>query len=182
MKKIIISALFILGFGSYVAYSYASANSSQAVATTALPTQAAPSDTAATPIVPATPSTAVTTNTAPTQNVPVVPVTKVPATPVTPAVTGQYKDGTYTGSVADAYYGNLQVKAVVTGGKLSSIIFLQYPKDRSTSKYLNEQAIPTLTAEAIKSQSAKVDGVSGASDSSAAFTQSLSVALAKAAV
>ncbi len=31
---------------------------------------------------------------------------------------GQYANGSYTGSAADAYYGTVQVKAVVQGGRL----------------------------------------------------------------
>ena len=32
----------------------------------------------------------------------------------------QYKDGTYTGSVASAYYGNVQVQAVISNGKITT--------------------------------------------------------------
>jgi uncharacterized protein with FMN-binding domain len=72
------------------------------------------------------------------------------------------------------------VKATISGGKLTDVTFLQYPNDRNTSVYINQQAMPQLRAEALQAQSAKVDGVSGASDSSAAFVQSLASALAKA--
>ncbi len=97
-----------------------------------------------------------------------------------PKPKGQYQDGSYTGSVADAYYGLVQVQAVVSGGKLTDVRFLQYPSDRSTSRYINGQAMPLLIQEAIQVQSAQVDGVSGASDTSAAFMQSLGSALAQA--
>ena len=93
---------------------------------------------------------------------------------------GQYKDGSYTGDVADAFYGNIQVQAVVSGGKLTDVIFLQYPNDRNTSIEINTQAMPMLKSEALTAQSANVDGVSGATDSSRAFIQSLGSALAKA--
>ena len=95
-----------------------------------------------------------------------------------PIQTGQYKDGTYTGSVADAYYGYIQVEAVIQGGKLSDVIFLQYPSDRRTSVQINSQAMPYLKSEAIQAQSANVNIVSGASDSSRAFIESLGSALA----
>lgn len=93
---------------------------------------------------------------------------------------GQYKNGTYTGSVADAYYGNIQVQAVISGGRLSDVIFLQYPSDRNRSIAINTQAMPYLKSEAIQAQSANVDIISGASDSSSAFVQSLGDALAQA--
>lgn len=95
--------------------------------------------------------------------------------------TAKYKDGTYTGSVADAFYGNVQVQAIVKGGKVASVQFLQYPNDRPNSVEINQQAMPFLQQEAIKAQSAHVDVVSGATDTSQAFIQSLSVALSKAA-
>src|SRR6476620_8591270 len=53
----------------------------------------------------------------------------------------QYKDGEYTGKVADAFYGNLQVKAVIQGGKIIDVAFLQYPDDRQTSIEINKQAM-----------------------------------------
>ena len=95
-----------------------------------------------------------------------------------PATT--YKDGTYTGSVADAFYGNIQVEATIQNGKITAVRFLQYPNDRPNSIAINQQAMPLLQQEAIKAQSAHVDGVSGASDTSQAFVQSLSSALSQA--
>ena len=88
-----------------------------------------------------------------------------------------YKDGQYTGNVADAYYGNVQVEAVVQNGKISDVQFLNHPQDRSTSIQINNRAMPILKSEAIQSQSANVAVVSGATDTSQAFMQSLSSAL-----
>jgi uncharacterized protein with FMN-binding domain len=93
---------------------------------------------------------------------------------------GQYKNGQYIGSSADAFYGFVQVKAVISGGKIVDVQFLSYPSDRSTSVQINSQAMPYLTQEAIAAQSANVDIVSGATDTSQAFIQSLGSALAQA--
>lgn len=93
---------------------------------------------------------------------------------------GTYKDGSYTGSIEDAYYGSVQVKATIAGGKLTSVIFLDYPHTHSTSVNINQQAIPYLQQEAIKAQSAHVDIISGATYTSQAFIQSLSNALSQA--
>lgn len=93
---------------------------------------------------------------------------------------GLYKDGTYTGSAKDAYYGYIQVQATINNGLISDVTFLQYPNDNGTSRYVNSQAMPILKSEAIQAQSAQVDIVSGASDSSMAFQQSLASALAQA--
>jgi uncharacterized protein with FMN-binding domain len=88
-----------------------------------------------------------------------------------------YKDGSYTGSTADAYYGNIQVRAVISGGKLTDVQFLQYPSDHRESLAINESAMPLLKQEAIQAQTAHVDGVSGATDTSQAFIESLTSAL-----
>lgn len=91
-----------------------------------------------------------------------------------------YKDGTYTGNAVDAYYGNVQVQAIVSGGKLANVTFLQYPNDRPTSKSISSQSMPYLQQEAIASQSAQVNVISGATDTSQAFAQSLASALSQA--
>lgn len=93
---------------------------------------------------------------------------------------GMYRDGTYTGSPADAYYGIVQVKAIIRNGKITDVQFLSYPNDRSTSAYISSIATPLLASEAIQSQSANVDIVSGASETSGAFMRSLASALSQA--
>lgn len=98
------------------------------------------------------------------------------------AASGQaaYKDGTYTGSVADAFYGNVQVAAVIKNGQLADVQVLQYPSDRGTSRAINGAAMPQLVQEALQAQSANVNIVSGATQSSGAFQQSLAAALTQA--
>ena len=91
-----------------------------------------------------------------------------------------YKDGEYTGNAADAYYGYIQVKATIQNGKIADVQFLQYPNDRHESREINDQAMPILKSEAIQAQSAHVDIVSGATDSSQAFIESLGNALVQA--
>lgn len=91
-----------------------------------------------------------------------------------------YKDGTYVGNVSDAFYGYVQVQVTISGGKITDVQFLQYPNDRNTSVYINQQAMPYLKQEAIAAQSANVAGVSGATQTSRAFIESLQSALNKA--
>jgi uncharacterized protein with FMN-binding domain len=91
-----------------------------------------------------------------------------------------YKDGTYAGVSTSAYWGNMQVQATVANGQLTNIQFLQWPNDRSRSVRINQQALPLLVQEAIQAQSGKVNVISGATDSSRAFSQSLQSALVKA--
>ena len=90
------------------------------------------------------------------------------------------KDGTFTGTSEDAYWGNVQVAATISGGKITDVKFLQYPNSHQTSVYINQQAMPYLQQEAIKAQSANVQTVSGATYTSQAFQQSLQSALSQA--
>lgn len=91
-----------------------------------------------------------------------------------------YKDGTYTGTSADAYYGNVQVAATIQNGKITDVKFLQYPDTHQTSVYINQQAMPYLQQEAIQAQSSHVNVITGATFTSQAFAQSLASALSQA--
>ncbi len=93
---------------------------------------------------------------------------------------GIYYDGKYTGISADAYYGNVQVQVTILNGKITDVIFLDYPQDRRNSIVINNEAMPYLKQETIQAQSANIDIVSGATATSEAFQQSLASALAKA--
>ena len=106
------------------------------------------------------------------------------ATPTTPtpsssASTGQYNDGTYTGTVADAFYGNLQAVVTIQGGLITNVTFPQAPSGGHSS-VVSAMALPALKQEAITAQSANVNIVSGATQDSEAFQQSLASALAQA--
>jgi len=101
------------------------------------------------------------------------PAAKSQSSKTSKSASSQLANGTYTGNAADAYYGTVQVRAVIQNGKLASAEFLQYPSDRSTSRYINGQAMPILKNEAIQSQNANVNIVSGATFTSQAFQQSL---------
>lgn len=109
------------------------------------------------------------------------PPPSIPTATLVPQIAkGQYRNGDYTGSVEDAFYGPVQVKAIISGGKITDIQLLQYPNDNRTSISINSQAMPILRDEAIQAQSASIDMVSGASNSSPAFIKSLNSALAQA--
>ncbi len=180
MKKFFLSFFVFAASAGYVLYQYLGGTPVNAAITPAQPQTsevATTIDSNAAP--PSPPSSAPQTQTQPK---PTLPVTPTPAPTPAPAAKpkGQYADGTYTGNSADAYYGFVQVQAVIQGGKLVTVNFLQYPSDRRTSQYINSQAMPLLKSEAIQAQSANVSGVSGASDTSMAFRESLGNALAQA--
>lgn len=158
MKKLILSLSVVLTF---ILYALVTKNSTQKqtlnplLSTNGNPTPPSPAE--------AKPSTSLKTSPGPK-----------------PIAYGLYRDGTYVGQSANAYYGNVQVEAVIRGGQLTDVKFLDYPKDRSYSLYVSSQATPYLREEAIKTQNANVDIVSGATDTSYAFRESLASALAQA--
>jgi uncharacterized protein with FMN-binding domain len=99
----------------------------------------------------------------------------------------------FTGSVASVdRWGSLQVTIVVrktttiTGTKkkvtrkLTAVSVPTYPNHTDRSIYINQTALPILKAEALRAQSASINMVSGATDSSDAFAQSLQSAILKA--
>jgi uncharacterized protein with FMN-binding domain len=102
------------------------------------------------------------------------------ASPVaSPTAPSGYADGTYTGDQANALYGAVQVQVVIQGGKIADVQVLSHPTGRHSDD-INARAVPILTQEAISSQSANVQVVSGATLTSDAFMQSLQSALAQA--
>jgi len=90
---------------------------------------------------------------------------------------GPIKDGTYTGSEVDAYYGLVKVQTTISSGRITDVQFLEYPQDRRTSVRINSIAVPDLKQEAIQAQTANVDIVSGATLTSEAFRVSMQAAL-----
>ena len=157
MKKMVVSAILI---GIFVLYCFLHAQAAPvAIVPTATPTSRSSSSSTPTPTSTATPGT----------------------TPGATSPSGStYKNGTYTGNVADAQWGVVQIQVVIQNGKITSVQFLQYPNERNRSVQINSYADPILINEAIQAQSTKVDIVSGATDTSNAFIQSLSNALSQA--
>ena len=128
----------------------------------------------------ATPLKASSTDTQPSTPAATSPAPTTVQTTTTTNPSALYKDGVYTGDSADAYYGFVQIRATVQGGRLADVTFLSYPNDRQTSVMINSQAMPMLQHEAIQTQTARVDIISGATDTSQAFIQSLGSALIQA--
>lgn len=107
---------------------------------------------------------------------PAQPLVSIAPTAI-PQVQGAYKDGNYTGQITDAFYGPVQVKVTIQGGRIADVQFVDYPHDRRLSQMINSQAMPWLTQEAIQVQNANVDIISGATLTSEAFAESLQTAL-----
>lgn len=182
MRKILLSAIVII---SFLLYAVTVRPKSIAQTPVITPNTLGKSNPVATPtslptLIPTALPTAIPHAAQPITNIPPT-ATPQPVIPTaTPKPQGQYKDGSYTGSVADAFYGPLQVQVTIAGGKITNVQFLQAPNDRQESIAINQQADPMLAQEAVQAQSATVDIVSGATDSSQAFVQSMQSALSQA--
>jgi uncharacterized protein with FMN-binding domain len=142
---------------------------------------------------PATELPAATPADAPGATTPATPVTSVPATPVTPAPVAtpvpvpaetkpaeppappqpQYKDGTFYGW-GTSRHGDIQAAVVIEGGRIASAYVSQCLTRYSCSW------IAHLPPQVVARQSADVDYVSGATQSTNAFYYAVLEALAKA--
>jgi len=154
MKKLLLGTALVLGFGSYIFWS---SHNSEPVTVPNL-------------VVDATT----------TEPIPAVSSTGSNDSSDMVALSGQYKDGTYTGDVASTIYGDMQVAAVIKGGKIVDVKMLKYPNDVENSLEISNHSLPILKKEAIAAQSTKVDIVSGATQTVEGFQQSLGSALAQA--
>lgn len=87
------------------------------------------------------------------------------------------KPVTVDGSAIPNPYGLVQVQITADSGRITDISTLQIPQGDSTSTQINTVAEPQLQQQALAAQSAQIDGVSGASYTSAGYQQSLQAAI-----
>jgi uncharacterized protein with FMN-binding domain len=87
--------------------------------------------------------------------------------------------GTATGDAIDTRYGSAQVRVTVKNGKIVTIEALQLQSNDPHSQQISSSAAPVLQQEVLTKQTADVDAVSGATYTSASYTQSLQSALDK---
>lgn len=178
MKKALISAIVVMSFLTYAISIHKKEAMPIIVSKTISKTSPLPSSSpTSVPPTPLPPTAAPVLQKTTKQLQPTPTAIPVVIPTATPKPTSPFRDGTYNGSVADAFYGNIQVQVTVAGGRITNIQFLQYPNDRGESIAINQQADPMLAQEATQAQSANVDVVSGATQSSQAFVQSMQSAL-----
>jgi uncharacterized protein with FMN-binding domain len=171
MKRSVISLVVLAGVGALIALLKYGPTEAERVAQPAAAPQTAAESSVPTPETPAPDATT---------PAPVPTAVKTPAPTPVPTARGAYRDGTYTGPVVDVGYGPVQVQAVISGGRLSTVRFLQMPSAERQSVQIAGRAEPVLLQEAVQAQSANVDVVSGATADSHGFMQSLGSALAQA--
>ncbi len=102
------------------------------------------------------------------------PVAAGPGKKPVPLATPAGKSGTLSGSVVYTPWGPVEVSATIANGTLTAVDTPQYP-DSPPSVYAKSY----LIRQAIAAGSANIQGVSGATYTSAAFAKSLENALAK---
>jgi uncharacterized protein with FMN-binding domain len=150
------------------------------------PAASPPASSAASSAAPAPSSSAVAspaTTTPSTTPKATTPKATPKATPTaTPKATSKATTKTVTGSTVTVgergrVFGTVQVRLTLTGGKITAITELQYPQDDPRSSEISQFAIPTLRAETLSAQSARIDTVSGATYTSAGYAQSVQAAL-----
>jgi len=85
---------------------------------------------------------------------------------------------TATGPVVNYNYGLISVRVTVSGKKITKVSIASLNDGSNPrSQFIDEQSIPQLEQQALQAQSASIQGVSGASYTSAGFAQSLQAAL-----
>ena len=97
---------------------------------------------------------------------------QTPATIQVQSNTGNYIDGTYTGT-GQGFRGETKTSVTVENGNITDITVLSYEDDKS---YF-DRAVEKVTAEIINSQSTEVDAVTGATFSSNGIMESVANAL-----
>lgn len=99
------------------------------------------------------------------------------ATPSTGSAGTSLTDGTYTGAAAATRWGNVQVRIVVSGGRITSSTAVKYPTENSKDVQINSRAVPSYNAAAVAAQSAQIDAISGATVTWQGYTSSLQSAI-----
>lgn len=84
---------------------------------------------------------------------------------------------TVNGSVADTQWGPVQVQVKIYNSKITDVITLVHPTGTGRDETINSYALPKLRLQALKAQSANINGVSGATVTSDGYRESLQAAL-----
>jgi uncharacterized protein with FMN-binding domain len=84
---------------------------------------------------------------------------------------------TVNGAVAQTRWGPVQIQAKILGKKITDVRVLQRPTGSSRDDQINAYALPKLRQQVLQAQSARIDGVSGATVTSDGYRESLQAAL-----
>jgi len=98
----------------------------------------------------------------------------------TPGFAGRSGDVQVTIVVKKTTTTNLATKKKTVKKKIIKVGVPVYPDHTDRSVFINQQALPMLIQETIQAQSSAIDMISGATDTSGGFEQSLQAAILKA--
>lgn len=141
--------------------------------------KAAPPQIGALASVPPTPS-AGNTSPSPSASPFATPSPSVTPPPSPTPSTSTAVNGTFTGSDAPNFFGDVVVRVVISNGHITDVQAVKLPTDRAYSAYVSQIAGPLLRTEALQAQSATIDIISGATYTSQSYAQSLESALQQA--
>ncbi|MST33143.1 FMN-binding protein [Acidimicrobiaceae bacterium USS-CC1] len=82
-----------------------------------------------------------------------------------------------TGKTIPYGYGELAVKVTVNGSKITNLKIVTLATAEAYSQQLAQQVIPMLQHEVMQAQSARIQGIAGATYTSEAYAQSVQAAL-----
>jgi uncharacterized protein with FMN-binding domain len=102
--------------------------------------------------------------------------TGVTVTP-SPSATATTRSGTVKGEATSTRWGPVQVQITVKGGEITAVDAIVYPTADRRDQEINSYAIPQLDEAALQAQSAQIDTVSGATDTSHGYIGSLQSAI-----
>lgn len=86
---------------------------------------------------------------------------------------------TYKGPTVSYHWGTVQVSITVKNKRITNVKTVYNP-DTGRSQFIEDRAVPLLKAEVLSAQSANIQYVSGATDTSQAYITSLQAAVRKA--
>ncbi len=94
-----------------------------------------------------------------------------------PGTAGRWGDVQVTIVVRKTTTTNLTTKKKTVKRRITSVTVPVYPDHTDRSVFISQRALPTLIAETIQMQSTAIDLVSGATDTSEGYAQSLQAAI-----
>jgi uncharacterized protein with FMN-binding domain len=109
------------------------------------------------------------------------PPAAAPAAPV-PVAPGPRRGagttvGWLRGPAVDTKFGPVQVRVLISGGRITDVQAMRLPADTKLSQRISTYAGPLLQREVLRAQSARIDTVSGATYTSQGYRHSLQAAL-----
>lgn len=110
---------------------------------------------------------------------PAAPSTSAPSTSAPSTSAAAPAAQTITGDTVSTRYGNVQVQVSFSGATITKVTVLQVPEESGRDAEISGYSVPILNQEVLKSQSAKVDSVSGATYTSEGYLRSVQSAIDK---